>query len=52
MEFAGSLTSLAEGEIDGAAIITAQVGLDEVAWAFDALGNPEEHCKIIVKPNG
>jgi threonine dehydrogenase-like Zn-dependent dehydrogenase len=52
MEFAGSLHSLAEGEIDGGAIVTAQVGLDEVAWAFDALGNPEEHCKIIVKPNG
>ena len=34
----------------GAAIVTAQVGLDKVAWAFDALGNPEEHCKIIVKP--
>jgi threonine dehydrogenase-like Zn-dependent dehydrogenase len=52
MEFAGSLKSLAEGEIDGGAIVTAEVGLDKVAWAFDALGNPEEHCKIIVKPNG
>jgi threonine dehydrogenase-like Zn-dependent dehydrogenase len=50
MEFAASLKSLAEGEIDGSAIVTAQVGLDQVAWAFDALGNPEEHCKIIVTP--
>jgi threonine dehydrogenase-like Zn-dependent dehydrogenase len=50
MEFAGSLTSIAEGEIDVAPLVTAEVGLDKVAWAFDALGNPEEHCKIIVKP--
>lgn len=50
MEFAGSLRSIAEGEIDVAPLVTAQVGLDEVAWAFDALGNPEEHCKIVVKP--
>src|SRR4051812_34618986 len=50
MEFAGSLKSLAEGEIDGGAIVTAEVGLDKMAWAFDALGNPEEHCKIIVTP--
>jgi len=50
MEFAGSLRSIAEGEIDVAPMVTAEVGLDEVGWAFDALGNPEEHCKIIVKP--
>ena len=50
MEFAGSLKSIAEGEIDVAPLVTAEVGLDQVAWAFDALGNPEEHCKIIVKP--
>lgn len=50
MEFAGSLRSIAEGEIDVAPMVTAEVGLDKVAWAFDALGNPEEHCKIIVTP--
>jgi threonine dehydrogenase-like Zn-dependent dehydrogenase len=50
MEFAGSLKSIAEGEIDVAPMVTAEVPLDKVAWAFDALGNPEEHCKIIVKP--
>lgn len=50
MEFAGSLTSIAEGEIDVAPMVTAEVGLDKVAWAFDALGNPEEHCKIIIRP--
>jgi threonine dehydrogenase-like Zn-dependent dehydrogenase len=50
MEFAGSLRSIAEGEIDVAPMVTAEVGLDKVRWAFDALGDPEVHCKIIVKP--
>jgi len=50
MEFAQSLRSIAEGEIDVAPLVTAQVPLDQTAWAFDALGNPEEHCKIIVEP--
>ncbi len=50
MEFAGSLQSIAEGEIDVAPMVTAEVPLEKVAWAFDALGNPEEHCKIVVTP--
>jgi threonine dehydrogenase-like Zn-dependent dehydrogenase len=50
MEFAGSLRSIAEGEIDVAPMITAEVGLDEVPRAFDDLGDPEEHCKILVVP--
>jgi threonine dehydrogenase-like Zn-dependent dehydrogenase len=50
MEFAQSLRSIAEGEVDVAPMITAQVGLDRVPWAFDALGDPEEHCKIIITP--
>ena len=51
MEFAACLRSIAEGEIDVAPIITAEVGLDRVAWAFDALGDPEQHCKILVTPS-
>jgi threonine dehydrogenase-like Zn-dependent dehydrogenase len=49
-EFSSSLRSIAEGEIDVAPMVTAEVGLDQVPWAFDALANPEEHCKIIVTP--
>lgn len=49
-EFAGSLHSIAEGEIDVAPMITAEVGLDGVPQAFDDLGDPEEHCKILVVP--
>jgi threonine dehydrogenase-like Zn-dependent dehydrogenase len=50
MEFAGSLRSIAEGDIDVGPMITGEVGLDGVAGAFDALGNPDEHCKILVIP--
>jgi threonine dehydrogenase-like Zn-dependent dehydrogenase len=49
-EFAASLTSIAEGAIDVAPMITGQVGLDEVPAAFAALADPEEHCKILVVP--
>jgi threonine dehydrogenase-like Zn-dependent dehydrogenase len=50
MEFAGTLRSIAEGELDVSPIITGEVDLDGVAGAFDALGNPDEHCKILVVP--
>jgi threonine dehydrogenase-like Zn-dependent dehydrogenase len=50
MEFAGSLRSIAEGEIDVVPMITGEVGLDGVPGAFEALGNPDEHCKILVVP--
>lgn len=50
MEFAGTLRAIAEGEIDVAPMITGEVGLDGVADAFDALANPDEHCKILVVP--
>lgn len=49
-EFARSLRSIAEGEIDVASLITARIPLDDIGWAFEALDRPEEHCKIIVEP--
>ena len=48
--FAGTLRSIAEGEIDVAPIITGEVDLDGVAGAFDELSDPERHCKILVRP--
>jgi threonine dehydrogenase-like Zn-dependent dehydrogenase len=51
MEFNQSLTSIAEGEIDVVPMITGEVGIDGVPDAFEALGNPEEHCKILVVPS-
>ena len=49
-EFAGTLRAIAEGDIDVDPLITGEVGLDGVPGAFDALGNPEQHCKILVTP--
>jgi threonine dehydrogenase-like Zn-dependent dehydrogenase len=51
MEFAGSLRSIAEGEIDVRPMITREVNLDGVADAFASLGDPEADCKILVVPN-
>jgi threonine dehydrogenase-like Zn-dependent dehydrogenase len=51
MEFSGTLRSIAEGDIDVAPMITGEVPLDGVAGAFDALANPDDHCKILVLPN-
>jgi threonine dehydrogenase-like Zn-dependent dehydrogenase len=49
-EFAQSLHNLAEGIIDGRALITGHVGLSGVAEAFTSLTRPDEHMKIIVEP--
>jgi threonine dehydrogenase-like Zn-dependent dehydrogenase len=51
MEFNQSLASIADGEIDVVPMITGEVGIDGVPDAFEALGNPEEHCKILVVPS-
>ena len=50
MEFAGSLRSIAEGEIDVAPLITGEVGLDGVPRRLPELADPERHCKILVVP--
>ena len=49
-EFARSLHLLADGKIDANALITGKVGLDGVKGAFEELGNPEKHTKILVEP--
>jgi len=49
-EFAESLSAIAEGQIDVAPMITAEVGLDGVGEAFDDLADPDRHCKILVTP--
>src|SRR5215471_8133526 len=49
-EFAASLRLIAEGQVDAASMVTAQVGIDGVAQAFADLANPEAHTKIIVEP--
>ena len=49
-EFERSLHLIADGKVNVDPWITARVGLDEVARAFRDLGNPEQHCKILVTP--
>ncbi|MQA64080.1 MAG: zinc-binding dehydrogenase [Actinophytocola sp.] len=49
-EFRDSLHMLAEGKVDGAPLITGSVGLAGVENAFNALGDPEKHAKIMIDP--
>jgi threonine dehydrogenase-like Zn-dependent dehydrogenase len=49
-EFAESLRRIADGEVDVAPMITGEVGLEDVESAFAGLGNPQRHCKILVRP--
>ena len=50
LEFRDALHALADGKVDGSALVTGTVGLDGVAAAYDALGDPERHAKILVDP--
>jgi threonine dehydrogenase-like Zn-dependent dehydrogenase len=49
-EFADTLRTIAEGEIDVSPLITGVCGLDGVPDAFAVLGDPEQHVKILVEP--
>jgi threonine dehydrogenase-like Zn-dependent dehydrogenase len=51
-EFGDTLRAIAEGEIDVTPMISGTCGVDGVPAAFDELGNPEEHVKILVEPGG
>ena len=49
-EFAATLQNIAEGKIDVQPLITGNVGLEGVAGAFEELGTPDRHAKILVEP--
>jgi threonine dehydrogenase-like Zn-dependent dehydrogenase len=49
-EFRAALHLLGDGKVDPDPLVTATVGLDGVAAAFEALGDPEKHAKILVDP--
>ncbi len=49
-EFGATLQAISEGEIDVAPMITGHVGIAGVPQAFEDLGKPDEHCKILVEP--
>jgi threonine dehydrogenase-like Zn-dependent dehydrogenase len=50
LEFRDTLHMLAEGRVDPWPLVTGEVGLDGVSRAFDALGDPEAHAKILIDP--
>jgi threonine dehydrogenase-like Zn-dependent dehydrogenase len=51
LEFRDTLHMLAEGEVDPRPMVTGEVGLDGVDAAFAALGDPEQHAKVLVDPH-
>ncbi len=50
LEFRDTLHMIADGTVDPTPLVTATIGLDEVAGAFDALTDPEKHAKILIDP--
>jgi len=50
LEFRDTLHALADGKVDASALVTGTVGLDGVATAFEALGDPGRHAKILIDP--
>ena len=49
-EFHEALHLVADGSVDPTPLVTGTVGLGGVARAFDALGDPEQHAKILIDP--
>jgi threonine dehydrogenase-like Zn-dependent dehydrogenase len=49
-EFTATLYHIAEGRIPTEPLITGKVGVEGVAQAFEDLGSPERHAKILVEP--
>jgi len=50
LEFRDTLYMLADGKVNVSALITGTVGLPGVEAAFDALGDPDAHAKILIDP--
>ena len=49
-EFRETLHLMADGTVDPTPLITGTVGLGGVANAFETLGDPERHAKILIDP--
>ena len=50
LELRDALHLLAEGKVDATPVVTGVVGLGGVDAAFTALGDPEQHAKILIDP--
>jgi 2-desacetyl-2-hydroxyethyl bacteriochlorophyllide A dehydrogenase len=51
-DFMTAVQAIADGAIDWKLWVTAKVGIDGVAEAFEALSSPNDHVKILVEPWG
>ncbi|MFJ4777803.1 zinc-binding dehydrogenase [Streptomyces sp. NPDC088762] len=49
-EFGATLARLAAGRIDPAALVTGEAGFGGMDAAFAALRRPEEHIKVLIRP--
>jgi threonine dehydrogenase-like Zn-dependent dehydrogenase len=49
-EFSQTLYNIADGKVPVEPLITGKVGVEGVAQAFEDLGSPEQHAKILVEP--
>ena len=49
-EFHQTLQWIASGKVDVSPFVTGTVGLEGVPGAFEALGDPEQHAKVLVDP--
>ena len=50
-EFGATLDAVGNGEIDPAPLISGRIGLGQIAAAFKALEDPEQHCKVMIVPS-
>ncbi|MEU6658200.1 zinc-binding dehydrogenase [Streptomyces sp. NPDC046821] len=50
-EFARTLGRIADGTVDAAALVTGEVGLAGVNAALDTLRAPDDHVKVLVRPD-
>jgi len=50
LEFYDTLHMLSDGKLDASPLLTGKVGLGGVAAAFEALGDPDRHAKILIDP--
>jgi threonine dehydrogenase-like Zn-dependent dehydrogenase len=51
LEFRDVLHMIAEGKVDCMPLITGIIGLEGVDAAFTALGDPDQHAKILIDPS-
>jgi threonine dehydrogenase-like Zn-dependent dehydrogenase len=49
-EFSTTLHNIGEGKVPVQPLVTGKVGVEGVAQAFQDLGSPERHAKILVEP--